>query len=97
MKGVKMTEKDFLIEFIDFYFSNLPGYEGVSKHDKGDIDEFLTEHHKEYYEVEFVTKDEMDKHYKQLEEGIGFDQEGYGLDEPMTRQEKNYYLGKENN
>lgn len=56
-----MTEKEFLNEFLNHYFSDI-GI-SVNKYDRKDIDTFLEEHHKTYYEVEFVEKAEEDKIY----------------------------------
>lgn len=50
-----MNEKEFLIKFInDFKNSNLYAT------DESFIDYFLEEHHKEYYEVEFIEKEKSE-------------------------------------
>lgn len=50
-----MTEKDYLDNFIDFCLRN--GY-GSNFDQREIIDKFLETFHKEYYEVEFVKKEE---------------------------------------
>lgn len=64
-----MTEKEFLIKFLEHYFSSLR--EVVNKSDKEEIDDFLEQHHQTYYEVEFIRKDETIK--EQLVREFGFD------------------------
>jgi hypothetical protein len=77
MKGVKiMTEREFLTKALHFFYKETwpEDYENMIPliEDKlsSYIPKFLTEFHKEYYEVEFVKKKEMDKFYQQMHDEL---------------------------
>ncbi len=50
-----MTEREFLIKFSDWFL--VTKLERKGREDNFFVDDFLEEHHKEYFEVEFVKKD----------------------------------------
>jgi hypothetical protein len=56
-----MTEKEFILSFLKSIFVDVDA--DINDKDRFDIEGFLEEHHKTYYEVEFVKRD----HYNDSE------------------------------
>jgi hypothetical protein len=65
-----MSEKEFLIAALNSFAEA-----GIYTQEKLEkvIDEFLEEHHKTYCEIEFLTKEDEMKFYKEMEDKIGLE------------------------
>jgi hypothetical protein len=55
-----MTEKEFLIKYIDFYLHKTSSEQFVNSTEEELAGMFLEQHHKEYYEVEFIKIEDED-------------------------------------
>ncbi len=66
-----MTEKEFLIHFMNWL--NLNKYDG--KDLECYIESFLNHYHEDFYEVEFVKKEQMDNFYKEMDNVLREEQE----------------------
>lgn len=58
-----MSEKEFLIKFLEYVHSQYSSTQVALSFSNALVDEFLEQHRKEFYEVEFHEKIEEDKQF----------------------------------